>query len=69
MGLLEELKKRDKKKLFAFDDITDVSFKTGFKILDYANGYWKAIKDIKTGIKNISPKGYRKNCVIFQTIR
>ena len=23
----------------------------------------------KTGIKNISPKGYRKNCVIFQTIR
>lgn len=49
MGLLEELKKRDKKKLFAFDDITDVSFKTGFKILDYANGYWKAIKDVKTG--------------------
>jgi len=55
MGLIDELRKNDKKNLFTSDDLDNVSFKTGFKILDYANGYWKAIKDEKTNTTSYYP--------------
>jgi ABC-type glutathione transport system ATPase component len=53
MGLLDELKAKDKAGLFTSND-NKVSYLTGILPLDYANGYWQQIVDEK-GNKKVVP--------------
>lgn len=58
MGLLAELKSKDKTKLFSSDD-NFVTYSTGILPLDYANGFWQEVVDDKGNSKMVPMLGIR----------
>ncbi len=58
MGLLAELKGKDKAGLFTSDD-QFVTYSTGILPLDYANGFWQEVRDAKGNSKMVPMLGIR----------
>ena len=54
MSLWEDLAAVDKEGLLLSND-NNVCYPTGYKVLDYANGYWSETRDPKTGERKLIP--------------